>query len=213
MRSPTLNDAPGTTRDLVELLAQEGLVDRAQLDRALVEQRRSNERIVSILLQRHLIGEAELVGFLSRRYRVPPVTLDGQTIGPDVLSLVPASVAWKYEVLPIERTAEMLTVAMADPTNVLALDDIAFMTGMELCPVVALRSEVQHEIRRHYGGQGGVPTLGHFSAARPALPSAIGGLASSMSDALSALTGDLPDVEVLEDEEAAAKVDVFELKE
>ena len=88
-----------------------------------------------ILLQRNRIGEAELVGFLSRRYCIPPVTIDGRTIPADVLRLIPAAVAWKCELLPLERTEQMLTVAMTDPTNVLALDDVTFMTGLEVCPV------------------------------------------------------------------------------
>ncbi|MGH7389073.1 MAG: type IV-A pilus assembly ATPase PilB [Candidatus Rokuibacteriota bacterium] len=199
-----------TAKDLVELLAREGLVDRAKVAALLAEQRKSNDRIVALLLQRKIIGEAELVGFLSKRYRIPPVTLNAREVPAEVLGLVSPSVAWKYEVLPIEKTDTMLTLAMADPTNVLALDDIAFMTGLEVCPVIALRSEIQHEIRRHYGGQGGVPSLGHFTAPRPVSPSPA---PASLSDFISSISGDLGDVEVVADDEGNGKVDVFELKE
>jgi len=212
---PVAPALPATSKDLVELLAEEGLVDRGKVAGILTEQRKSNDRIVSMLLQRNLITEADLVGFLSKRYRIPPVTLNGREVPRDVLALVPAAVAWKYEVLPIERTEMMLTLAMADPTNVLALDDITFMTGLEVCPVVALRSEVQHEIRRHYGGQGGVPTLGHFSGPKvqAQVQAQSGPPAPSITDVLTELNSDLGDVEVLADDEFGGKVDVFELKE
>jgi type IV pilus assembly protein PilB len=202
-----------TAKELIELLAQDGLIERAQLEQVLAEQRRSNDRIVSILLHRNMVSEGELVGFLSRHYRVPPVSLEGRAIATEVLGLVPAAVAWKYELLPIERTDQTLTVAMADPTNVLALDDVTFMTGLEVCPVVTLRGELQHEIRRHYGGQGGVPTLGHFKGPKPtAAPATDPAATTSIADVLSTLNNDLGDVEVLEDDETSAKIDVFELK-
>jgi type IV pilus assembly protein PilB len=213
-RTPDATEStmPATAKDLVELLARAGLVDRAKAMPLLAEQRRSNDRIVSLLLQRKLVSESELVGFLSKQYSIPPVTLNGREISADVLRLVSPAVAWKHEVLPIERTESMLTLVMADPTNVLALDDITFMTGLEVCPVIALRSEIQHEIRRHYGGQGGVPSLGHFNA--PKLPVLAPNVASAaLSDVMSAINSDLGDVELVEDDEAGGKIDVFELKE
>ncbi|OLB93466.1 MAG: hypothetical protein AUH30_20015 [Candidatus Rokubacteria bacterium 13_1_40CM_68_15] len=155
------------------------------------------------------MGEAELVGFLSRRYGIPPVTLNGREISGDVLGLVPAAVAWKHEVLPLERTEQTLTLAMTDPTNILARDDISYMTGFDVCVVVAMRSELQHEIRRHYGGQGGVPTLGHFNTPKAAAPPTVASV--SVADMMSAIGGELDDVQVLADEESNASV--FELKE
>src|SRR5881628_2674880 len=197
-----------TARDVAELLAQEGLVKRSELDGILAEHKRSNARVLTLLLQRHLVGEAELVGFLSRRYGIPPVTLNGREISGDVLALVPAAIAWKHEVLPLELTEQTVTLAMTDPTNVLARDDIAYMTGFDVCIVVAMRSELQHEIRRHYGGQGGVPTLGHFNTPKAAAPASA---PVSVADMMSVLGGELDDVQVLDDEESTTSV--FELKE
>ena len=197
-----------TARDVAELLAQEGLVKRAELDGILVEHKRSNARVLTLLLQRHLVGEAELAGFLSRRYGIPPVTLNGRDISGDVLVLVPAAVAWKHEVLPLELTGQTLTLAMTDPTNVLARDDVAYMTGFDVCVVVAMRSEVQHEIRRHYGGQGGVPTLGHFNTPKASAPPIA---QVSVADMMTVLGGELDEVQVLDDEESTTSV--FELKE
>jgi len=192
-----------TARDVAELLAQEGLVKRAELDGILVEHKRSNARVLTLLLQRHLVGEAELAGFLSRRYGIPPVTLNGRDISGDVLALVPAAVAWKHEVLPLELTGQTLTLAMTDPTNVLARDDVAYMTGFDVCVVVAMRSEVQHEIRRHYGGQGGVPTLGHFNTPKASAPPIA---QVSIADMMTVLGGELDEVQVLDDEESTTSV-------
>ena len=183
-----------TARDVAELLAQEGLVKRAELDGILVEHKRSNARVLTLLLQRHLVGEAELAGFLSRRYGIPPVTLNGRDSS--------------GEVLPLELTGQTLTLAMTDPTNVLARDDVACMTGFDVCVVVAMRSEVQHEIRRHYGGQGGVPTLGHFNTPKASAPPIA---QVSVADMMTVLGGELDEVQVLDDEESTTSV--FELKE
>jgi len=191
-----------TARDVAELLAQEGLVKRAELDGILVEHKRSNARVLTLLLQRHLVGEAELAGFLSRRYGIPPVTLNGRDISGDVLALVPAAVAWKHEVLPLELTGQTLTLAMTDPTNVLARDDVAYMTGFDVCVVVAMRSE------GHYGGQGGVPTLGHFNTPKASAPPIA---QVSVADMMTVLGGELDEVQVLDDEESTTSV--FELKE
>src|SRR2546426_9622108 len=183
-----------TARDVAELLAQEGLVKRAELDGILVEHKRSNARVLTLLLQRHLVGEAELGGFLPRRCGIPPVTLSGRDIS--------------GEVLPLELTGQTLTLAMTDPTNVLARDDVACMTGFDVCVVVAMRSEVQHEIRRHYGGQGGVPTLGHFNTPKASAPPIA---QVSVADMMTVLGGELDEVQVLDDEESTTSV--FELKE
>src|SRR5437870_6785286 len=98
--------------------------------------------------------------------------------------------------------------AMTDPTNVLARDDVAYMTGFDVCVVVAMRSEVQHEIRRHYGGQGGVPTLGHFNTPKASAPPIA---QVSVADMMTVLGGELDEVQVLDDEESTTSV--FELKE
>src|SRR5262249_43027141 len=214
LRAPESASGPAggssaTARDVAELLAQEGLIDRSELDRIFAEHKKSHARVLTLLLQRRLVGEAELVGFLSRRYGIPPITLNGLEIPRDVLDLVSAAVAWKHEVLPIERTDEMLTLAMADPTNVLARDDIAFMTGLEVCVVVAMRGELQHEIRRYYGGQGGVPTLGHFNA--PKTPAPSGPAPASVADMMNAIGGGLGAGPGVDEEES--NTTVFELKE
>ena len=177
-------------RRLGDLLVAEGLISQDQLDRALTEQKGTSEKLGSILVRLDLLTEEQLIGFLSRQYGIPSITLSQLDIDPEVLRLVPAQIAKKYEVLPVKRAGNSLTLAMADPTNVFALDDVAFMTNLQVLPVVASQVAIRKAIDRNYESQ-----------------------TAAITGVLSELSTDLGDVEVLEDEEAGGKVDVFELKE
>ncbi len=180
------------SRRLGDLLVNEGLITQENLQRALVEQKGSNEKLGSILVRLGLIQEDQLIGFLSRQYGIPSITLTQLDIDPEVVKLVPAQIAKKYEVLPVKRTGNALTLAMADPTNVFALDDVAFMTNLQVLPVVASQGAIRQAIERLYEPQ-----------------------ASAFSDVITALEGETPDVEVVEGGEdvAPSKVDIFELKD
>ena len=125
------------SRRLGDLLVADGLLDQEQLRRALAEQKGTTEKLGSILIRLNLVNEDQLVGFLSRQYGIPSITLSQLDIDPEVLKLVPAQMARKYEIVPVERKGNALTLAMADPTNVFALDDVAFMTNLQVLPVVA----------------------------------------------------------------------------
>ena len=177
-------------RRLGDLLVTEGLISQEQLDRALGEQKGTSEKLGSILVRLTLLTEEQLIGFLSRQYGIPSITLSQLDIDPEVLRLVPAQIAKKYEVLPVKRAGNALTLAMADPTNVFALDDVAFMTNLQVLPVVASQVAIRKAIDRNYESQ-----------------------TTAITGVLSELSSDLSDVEVLEDEEVGGKVDVFELKE
>ena len=180
------------SRRLGDLLVNEGLITQENLQRALAEQKGSNEKLGSILVRLGLIQEDQLIGFLSRQYGIPSITLSQLDIDPEVVKLVPAQIARKYEVLPVKRTGNALTLAMADPTNVFALDDVAFMTNLQVLPVVASQGAIRQTIERLYEPQ-----------------------ASAFSEVITAMEGEAPDVELLEGGEDAApsKVDIFELKD
>ncbi len=180
------------SRRLGDLLVNEGLINQEQLHRALSEQRGSNEKLGTILVRLALIQEDQLIGFLSRQYGIPSITLSQLDIDPDVVKLVPSQIARKYEVLPVKRTGNALTLAMADPTNVFALDDVAFMTNLQVLPVVASQGAIRQAIERIYEPQ-----------------------ASALTEVISAMEGETPDVELVEGGEdvAPSKVDIFELKD
>src|SRR5437764_1925036 len=178
-------------RRLGDLLVADGLLGQEQLQKALVEQKGSTEKLGSILIRLGFITEEQLIGFLSRQYGVPSITLAQLEIDLEVLKLVPAAIAKKYEVIPVRKMGNSLAVAMADPTNVFALDDIAFMTNLQVLPLVASQTAIRKAIDRNY-------------------QSKTEAIASVMQD----ISSDLANVEVVEGEEdTGSKVDVFELKE
>src|SRR5215467_14518053 len=142
------------SRRLGDLLIAEGLVNHEQLQRALAEQKGGTEKLGSILVRLDLVNEEQLISFLSRQYGIPSVTLSNLDVDADILRLVPAQLAKKYEVLPVKRAGNTLTLAMADPTNVFALDDVAFMTNLQVLPVVASQAAIRKAIERNYEGQG-----------------------------------------------------------
>jgi type IV pilus assembly protein PilB len=177
------------TRRLGDLLVAEGLINDEQLTKALAEQRGSTEKLGTILLKLNFVQEEQLIGFLSRQYGIPSITLSQLDIDPEVLKLVPDAIAKKYEVLPIKKSGSTLTLAMADPTNVFALDDVAFMTNLQVTPVVASQAAIRKAIERNYEAQN-----------------------DAVTDVMTALTAEVGNVEVVEDD-TPSKVDVFELKE
>jgi len=177
------------TRRLGDLLVAERLITEAQLKQALAEQKGKTEKLGSILARLGFITEEQLIGFLSRQYGIPSITLTNIDVDTETLRLVPAQIARKYEILPVKRIGGTLTLAMADPTNVFALDDIAFMTSLQILPVVAPQATIRKAIEKHYeGGQ------------------------TSMNEMLTEIAADA-NVEVLEGETEGKGVDVFELKE
>jgi len=178
------------SRRLGDLLVAEGLIDREQLQRALLAQKGTTEKLGSLLVRLNLVNEDQLVGFLARQYGIPSVTLSQLDIDPDVLKLVPAQMARKYEIVPVERKANVLTLAMADPTNVFALDDVAFMTNFQILPVVAAQGAIRKAIERNYDVQ-----------------------TTAIGEVIQELEGAVGDVELLDEDEVGAKVDIFELKE
>src|SRR2546427_237532 len=113
------------TRRLGDLLVAEGLISEPQLKQALAEQKGKTEKLGSILARLGFITEEQLIGFLSRQYGIPSITLSNVDVDAETLRLVPPPIARKYEVLPVKRIGGTLTLAMADPTNVFALDDVA----------------------------------------------------------------------------------------
>jgi type IV pilus assembly protein PilB len=192
MADPKPGQPQPVSRRLGDLLVREGLIDNEQLARALQEQKGSNDKLGSILVKLSFVTEENLIAFLSRQYGIQSITLSQLDIDPDVIKLVPEQIARKYEVLPVKLQGNTLTLAMGDPTNVFALDDVGFMTNLQVIPAVASQAAIRQAIDRSYDSKGG-------------------GIAEIVSE----MEGAAADVELVEgDEEAAAsKVDVFELKE
>src|SRR6476659_4210561 len=136
---------------LGEILVRENLISPQHLPEALDYQREHGGRLGLNLVKLGLISDDMITAVLSRQYGIPSVHLDLFHIEPSVISLIPQEVAQKHSVLPLSRVGATLTLAMVDPTNVYALDDVKFMTGLNVEPVVVAEGSVQLAIAKYYG--------------------------------------------------------------
>ena len=137
---------------LGEILLKESLITQDQLQKALEFQRANGGKLGSCLTKMGFITDDDITGVLSRQYGVPSINLKFYEIDPNVIKLIPQDTALRYQVIPLSRVGSVLTIAMTDPTNVFAMDDIKFMTGFNVEPVVASESAIGEAITRFYGG-------------------------------------------------------------
>src|SRR3954447_17939638 len=135
---------------LGEILVRENLISPQHLREALEYQREHGGRLGFNLVKLGLVSDDTITAVLSRQYGIPSVNLELFNIDDSVLHLIPQEVAQQYSVLPLSRVGATLTLAMVDPTNVFAMDDIKFMTGLNVEPVVVAEASVQAAIARYY---------------------------------------------------------------
>ena len=148
---------------LGEILVRENLLTPQQLREALDYQREHGGRLGFTLVRLGLITDDMITAVLSRQYGVPSVKLDLFDIDESVIRLIPAEVAKKYSVLPLSRVGATLTLAMVDPTNVFAMDDIKFMTGLNIEPVVVSEASVHQAIGKYYDHSREIELAGAFT--------------------------------------------------
>jgi type IV pilus assembly protein PilB len=145
---------------LGELLIKRNVITADQLKRALDEQKTKGGRLESNLVRLGFVKEDELLSFLSAQYRVPSIKLSKFDINANIIKLIPASISKKYFILPVHRVGPKLTLAMADPSNIVVIDEIKFMTGFNVEAVVASETEIIDAIKKYYGGGGSVAGMG-----------------------------------------------------
>jgi len=136
---------------LGEILVRENLISPQHLREALDYQREHGGRLGFNLVKLGLVSDDMITAVLSRQYGIPSVNLELFQIDAQVLHLIPQEVAQKYSVLPLSRVGASLTLAMVDPTNVFAMDDVKFMTGLNVEPVVVAEASIQQAISKYYG--------------------------------------------------------------
>jgi type IV pilus assembly protein PilB len=136
---------------LGEMLLKAGLITQDRLQEALEAQKKNGGKLGYNLVKLGYVKEDEITQLLSDQYGVPSINLRHFEIDESVINLIPSEVAQKYLVLPVNRTGATLTIAMADPTNVFAMDDIRFMTGYTVEPVVASEIAIRESIESYYG--------------------------------------------------------------
>lgn len=138
---------------LGELLISHGALTEEQLQEGLRFQRQQGGRLGSALIKLGFVSDETVARILSKQYNIPSVNLRTLDVDEKCLSLIPMETAIRYQVLPLKKVGTTLTVAVADPTNILALDEIKFMTGYRVEPVVVSESAIQEAIDRTFGSQ------------------------------------------------------------
>jgi type IV pilus assembly protein PilB len=194
-----------------ELLLKEKRITPEQLQEALSYQRQNGGKLGANLVKLGFVKDEEITSLLSKQYGVPSISLNQFEIDPAVIKLVPAETAHKYQIIPLSRVGATLTIAMTDPTNVFALDDLKFMTGYNVEPVVAWETAVLDAIQKYYGAPGQGPAKVSTSAAAKAAVAETAPGESALEIASRAMSEmpmlDADEVEVLEEfEEISAEL-------
>ena len=133
-----------------ELLLKEKRITSGQLQEALNYQKTNGGKLGLNLIKLGFLKDEEITSLLSRQYGVPSISLSQFDVDPAIIKLIPTETAQKYEIIPLSRSGATLTIAMTDPTNVFAMDDIKFMTGYNVEPVVASETAVAEALQRYY---------------------------------------------------------------
>jgi len=144
---------------LGEILVKDSLISADQLKQALEYQKRNGGRLGTCLVKLGLVSDDDITAVLSRQYGVPSINLKFYEVDPTVIKLVPQETAIRYQIVPLSRVGSTLTIAMTDPTNVFAMDDIKFMTGFNVEPVVASETAIGEAISKFYGDAGSLEEL------------------------------------------------------
>ena len=138
---------------LGDILVEESLLTAEQLAQALYEQRRTGKPLAVILINSGLVSEEDIVITLSEQLGIPHLRVESYEIPPEVLAEVPEGIARRYHLIPVAKTGNSLTIAMSDPLNIVAVDDVRMLTGYEIETVVSLDSEINKAIDRFYAGK------------------------------------------------------------
>ncbi|OQY18861.1 MAG: type IV-A pilus assembly ATPase PilB [Desulfobacteraceae bacterium 4572_35.1] len=135
---------------LGDLLVRNNLINAEQLEKAITEQKMNRERLPATLIRLKYISEDDLAAFQSRQYGAPLIDLAEFEVDLSVVKLIDAAVVQKYHLIPISRAGATLIVAMSDPSNIFAIDDIKFMTGHNVEVVVATEGAIKNAIDKYY---------------------------------------------------------------
>jgi type IV pilus assembly protein PilB len=189
---------------LGELLLKEKKITADQLQQALNHQKANGGKLGYNLVKMGFVKDDEITALLSKQYGVPSISLAQFKIDPTIVKLVPTETARKYQIIPLSRSGSTLTIAMTDPTNVFAMDDIKFMTGYTVDPVVASEVAITDAIEKYYpSGKGGAGAPGGKPGGKPGAAPVSGSTLEMATRGLeelqATLGGDADDVEVLEE--------------
>jgi len=140
-------------KKLGDLLKEAGLIDDFQLEAALSHQRNWGGKLGSIVVDLEFAGEEDIARVISETMGVPYINLFEPELSPDIFKVLKADMAKKFGVVPVRKEANALVLAMADPLDIATMDNIRFITGLSIKPVLSMASEIKDAIRKYYDGE------------------------------------------------------------
>jgi len=141
---------------LGDFLLQNKMITQQQLDAALAEQKNSGERLGSCLIKLKFISEESITEALGKQYNVPTINLSNLEIDPQTLKLIPHEMAHKFQIVPVSKTGRILKLAMSNPADVFTIDNIQFLTGLEVKPVVCVETAIARAVDKLYAASAGL---------------------------------------------------------
>lgn len=150
-------------RGLGEILLESGIITSSQLEEALIKQKTSGKRLGEILIAEGIINEKQLIEALEYQLKIPYFDFATESIQPEIPRLISESLARRHMLIPISREGKQLTVAMVDPLNLYAIDDVNIATGLQVKPALALRSHIESAIDRYYGKESAEKAVEDFT--------------------------------------------------
>ena len=150
-------------RGLGEILMDSGILTPAQLDKALEMQKSNGKKLGELLIDEGIISEQQLVEALEYQLKIPHIDFTAHSINPDVPRLISESLARRHLLIPVEKEGNQLTVAMADPLNIYAIDDVNIATGLSVKPALALRSHIDTALDKYYSNESAEKAVEDFA--------------------------------------------------
>ncbi|MCG8431286.1 MAG: type II secretion system protein GspE, partial [Candidatus Omnitrophica bacterium] len=135
---------------LREILINNKLLTQEQLNQALDEQEEKGGRLSDIIIERQFIGEQALISTLSEGLGMPLIDLKRFKIDPDIVKIIPGEIARHYQIIPVSRIGDTVTLAMADPLNIFAIDHVQSLTGYKINPIISSSQDIQQALETSY---------------------------------------------------------------
>ncbi|MCX8035998.1 MAG: type IV-A pilus assembly ATPase PilB [Candidatus Sumerlaeia bacterium] len=143
----------GLERKLGEILVNDKVITQKDLELALKKQQENGASLGRIIIDMGLASEWEMAAALGKQLNVPFITLSHYEIDPQILASIPTDIVRRYQIVPVDRTGDTLTVALADPSNIFLLDELRILTKCNIVPVISFESDIKEAINRYYGSE------------------------------------------------------------
>lgn len=141
-------------RKLAEMLVRDSVISQSDLELAINQQQEKGGSLGRILIDSGYASEWELAAALGKQLNVPFITLSHYEIDPVILESIPPDLVRKYQIVPVDKTGDTLTVALSDPSNIYLLDELRLLTNCKIVPVISFESDIQEAIQHYYVGDG-----------------------------------------------------------